>query len=157
MRSTLLIFIEMRSTLLILTCLATRCAASLPASYPQVLSQTLKVRGGARLSPDARAFFVIEQILKRVAGQEAELDFNVTKVRELPESEILRVLTLAAVGNFTSSKADDFQRQVSVVVDPDGKGFDVEWQAGDSALAVEVMLIILCLVHFKKWAQEQLA
>lgn len=133
------------------------CRASLPATYPQVLGQTLAVKGGARLSPDARAFFVLEQVLKRVAGQEADIDFNTTKVRELPESEIMRILTLAAVGNFTSSKASNFQRPFSVVIEPDGRGFDFEYKAGDSALAVEVMLIILCLVQFKRWAQEQRA
>lgn len=128
-------------------------SASLPASYASVLSSTLSVKGGARLEPDAQAWFALEQILKRVAAQDPALDLNITKIREASDDEILRLLTLAAIGNFTSNKASSLEQPYKVGIDQSGK-LVVELE-NNSGLAVEAMLIILCVVLFKKWYDEE--
>jgi hypothetical protein len=137
---------------LILLCLAHEISASLPVSYANVLSSTLSVKGGARLEPEAQAWFTLEQILKRVAAQDPALDLNITKIREASDDEILRLLTLAAIGNFTSNKANSLLQPFKVAIDQSGK-LIIE-QENDSGLAVEAMLIILCVILFKKWYDE---
>lgn len=140
-------------TPLCLLCQLAACA--LPPSYPSVLASTLRVRGGARLSASSSSYFFVEQLLKRVAGQPASDDLNLTSVRSASDEELLRVLTLAAVGNFTSSRASSWQQPFSVVLDPEARSFAVESPGASAAVAVEVMLIVLCLVHFKRWLDEQ--
>lgn len=132
-------------------------SCALPPSYPSVLSSTVRVRGGARLSASSSALFSMEQVLKRAAGLDPSLDFNLSKVREAPDEELLRLLTLAAVGNFTSSRASSWKQPFSVVLEPDAQGFSVETPGASSAVAVEVMLVVLSLVHFKRWLEEQAA
>lgn len=92
--------------------------------------------------------------VKRVLGSDPALPLNVSTLRELPDPELLRVLLLAVVGNFTTAAADDWQQPCSVSLDPHtGLWFSRE-QADLASLAQKVILMLLVAAQFKLWVEE---
>lgn len=135
--------------------------AELPPYYAQVLSDTVGFLGGATADPDGayvlgpRAALALEQQLKRVTGADEARDLNLTEVRALPDAALYRLLTLAAVGNFTSARASGWQQPASVSVVPE-TGLFVLSNPGDSSdEALRVLLLIMCAVMFKRWMEDE--
>ena len=106
---------------------------------------------------NSAASLALEQQLKRVLGADAAEDLNVTAVRGLADFDLYRLLTLAAIGNFTTAKASSWQQPVQVLVVPSTGLFVVSGVTDASDVTVRVLLIIMCAVHFKKWMQEQVS
>ena len=135
--------------------------ATLPLYYGQVLSEAVGFHGGATPDPDgsyvlgSRAALALEQQLKRVIGADESKDLNLTQVRELPDFEIYRLLTLAALGNFTTARASGWQQPVSVSVVPETGLFVVSGAGGSSDAALRVLLLIMCAVMFKRWMEDE--
>lgn len=135
--------------------------ATLPAYYGQILSDAVGFWGGARLDPDgsyilgSRAALALEQQLKRVIGADEAKDLNLTEVRTLPDKNLYRVLTLAALGNFTTTRASGWQQPVSVSVVPETGLFVLTSAGGSSDAALRVLLLILCAVVFKRWMEDE--
>ena len=101
-----------------------------------------RFKGGA--TPDAAfaldspAALELEQQLKRVIGYDEGADLNISAVRFLSDYDLYRILTLAAIGNFTTAPASSWQQPVSVVVAPDTGLFVVQvWPL------IRVRLVIL--------------
>jgi hypothetical protein len=137
--------------------------AALPLYYGQVLSEAVGFHGGATPDPDgsyvlgSRAALALEQQLKRVIGADESKDLNMTQVRGLPDFELYRLLTLAALGNFTTARAPGWQQPVRVSVVPETGLFVVSGTGGSSDAALRVLLLIMCAVMFKRWMEDEAA
>jgi hypothetical protein len=146
-------------------CLLLGCAptarAELPAYYAQVLSQSVGFTGGATVDPDgsyvlgSRAALALEQQLKRVIGADEASDLNITQVRALPDFDLYRLLTLAALGNFTTARASSWQQPVQVSVLPESGLFVLSGATDSSDAALRVLLLIMCAVMFKRWMEDE--
>ena len=90
-------------------------------------------------------------------GYDEGSDLNISAVRFLSDYDLYRVLTLAAIGNFTTAPASSWQQPVSVVVAPDTGLFVIQGAGDPNAVAVRVLLLIMCAVHFKKWLEDTAA
>ena len=143
-------------------CLAAHPAATaLPAYYGQVLSATVGFQGGATLDADGSyvmssgAALALEQQLKRVMGADPSLGLNITDVRALPDYDLYRLLTLAAIGNFTTARAPPWRQPLAVAVAPETGLFVVDGDAASSDAALRVLLLIMCAVMFKRWMEDE--
>lgn len=97
----------------------------------------------------------LEQQLKRVAGFDAGEDLNITAVRGLSDYDLYRILTLAAIGNFTSAKSPGWQQPCTIAVVPGTGEFVAIDPNSSSDTAVRVLLLILCCVLFKRWIDDE--
>lgn len=138
------------------------CAGGeLPPYYAQILSDTVGFHGGATADPDgsyvlgSRAALALEQQLKRAIGANEARDLNLTEVRALPDAALYRLLTLAAVGNFTSARASSWQQPVSVSVVPETGRFVLAGADSSTDEALRVLLLIMCAVMFKRWMEDE--
>ena len=77
------------------------------------------------------------------------------QVRALPDFDLYRLLTLAAVGNFTTAKASAWQQPVTVAVAPESGLFVVRGRGGSSDAALRVLLVVMCAVMFKRWMEDE--
>lgn len=143
-----------------LTCLSP-ASAKLPVYFSEVLAASVALQDGS--TPDAqgayvlgsRAALALEQQLKRVIGADESLDLNVSQVRALPDFDLYRLLMLAAVGNFTTSKASAWQQPVAITVAPDTGLFVASGRGGASDAALRVLLVVMCAVMFKRWMEDE--
>jgi hypothetical protein len=135
-------------------CIASACAA--PAYFASVANQVLKLRGGASLGPDlsVQAVGALEQQVKRVLGDDPSQPLNVSSLRARSDPELLRVLLLAVLGNFTSAAGDAWQRPCSLVVDPRTGLVALDDTPALASLAQKVVLMLLVAVQFKQWVED---
>ena len=136
-------------------------AAALPAYYGQVLSSTVGFLGGATADQEGSyvmgsgAALALEQQLKRVIGADPSLGLNITDVRGLPDFDLYRLLTLAAIGNFTTARAAPWRQPLTVSVVPETGLFVIDGDAASSDAALRVLLLIMCAVMFKRWMEDE--
>jgi hypothetical protein len=124
--------------------------AQLPDDFAEIVGGSVGWRGGGGgLSSGAR--LGLEQQLKRVAGADPALGLNLTWVRGLGDGELVRLLLLAAVGNFTTGAGGGWQRPCTISAVP-GTGELVADVANESSdVALRVLLVILCAALFRQW------
>ena len=138
-----------------------RASAALPAYYGAVLSSTVGFLGGATVGTDGSyvmnsgAALALEQQLKRVIGADPSLGLNITEVRALPDFDLYRLLTLAAIGNFTSARGSPWRQPMTVSVVPETGLFVLNRDAASSDAALQVLLLIMCAVMFKRWMEDE--
>jgi hypothetical protein len=127
-----------------------------PAYFASVANQALRLRGGAVFGPDLSLSAVseLEQQVKRVMGVDPSHPLNVSALRDQDDPELLRILFLAVLGNFTSLAADQWQAPCSLVLDPRTGRFTVEDQPSLPSLALKVIVMLLVAVQFKQWLDE---
>ena len=133
----------------------TLCAGT-PSYFPTVANQALKIKGDARFGTDLslQAVFQLEQQVKRVMGADPAKELNVSAIRALPDPELLRLLLLAVMGNYTSGASSDWQRPCSLVIDPRTGLVALDDPPALASLAQKVVLILLVAVQFKLWVDE---
>ena len=133
-----------------------RDAEAAPAYFASVANQALKLKGGASIGPDLslRAVVELEQQVKRVMGADPALELNVSALRDRSDPELLRVLFLAVLGNFTSGAGSNWQQPCSLVVDPRTGLVALEDTPALASLAQKVVLMLLVAVQFKQWVEE---
>jgi hypothetical protein len=133
--------------------------AKLPANYAQILEGCVGFHDGANADGSyvlgAKAALALEQQLKRVIGADEALDFNISQVREVPDQDLYRLLTLAVVGNFTSAKGSRWQQTFSVAVVQETGLFVINNGSTASDAALRVLLIVMCAVMFKRWVEDE--
>jgi hypothetical protein len=131
------------------------CAAT-PSYFPSVANQVLRLKGDARFGADlgVKAVAELEKQAKRVMGADPSAELNMTVARELSDPELLRLVLLAVLGNFTSAASSDWQRPCSLVVDPRSGLFALEDPPALASLAQRVVLMLLVAVQFKLWVDE---
>lgn len=135
--------------------LCVSCAGA-PSYFPVVANQVLRLRGDARFGTDlsVKAVAELEKQAKRLMGADPSLELNMTALRELSDPELLRLVLLAVLGNFTSAAASDWHRPCSIVVDPRSGLFAQEDPPALASLAQKVVLMLLVAVQFKLWVDE---
>ncbi len=93
--------------------------------------------------------------MKRVMAADPGADLNVSALRDRPDPELLRVLLLAVLGNFTTGAAGGgWERPCNLVVDPRTGLVALEEPPALASLAQRVVLMLLVAVQFKQWAEE---
>jgi hypothetical protein len=140
--------------LLLLACAVSALAA--PAYFASVANQALRLRGGPALGPDltVQAVLELEQQVKRVLGADPALDLNVSSLRDRPDPELLRILFLAVLGNFTSGASSGWERPCTLVVDTRTGLVGQEDKTALSSVAQKVVLMLLVAVQFKAWVEK---
>ena len=76
-------------------------------------------------------------------------------MRLLSDFDLYRVLTLAAVGNFSTARASGWQQPLSVAVVPETGLFAMNGDAASSDAALRVLLLIMCAAMFKRWMEDE--
>jgi hypothetical protein len=139
--------------LLFLACVP--CAGT-PSYFSAVANQALRIKGDARFGTDLtlQAVFQLEQQAKRAMGADPALPLNVSAIRDLPDPELLRLLLLAGMGNYTSGASGDWQRPCSLVIDPRTGLAALEDPPALASLAQKVVLMLLVAVQFKLWVED---
>ena len=66
-----------------------------------------------------------------------------------------RLLTLAAIGNFTTARAAPWRQPLTVSVVPETGLFVIDGDAASSDAALRVLLLIMCAVMFKRWMEDE--
>lgn len=133
---------------------ASRCEGA-PAYFANVANQVLRLEGGPLLGEGSlRALSGLEQQVKRILGADPALDLNVSSVRELQDPDLLRILFLAVLGNFTSAAAADWQQPCQLVVDTHSGLVQVRDTLPVASLALKVVVTLLVAVQFKQWVSD---
>ena len=135
--------------------MAVSCAAT-PAYFASVANQALRLRGGAAIGSDlgVRAVLELEQQVKRVMGADPAQELNVSSLRDRGDPELLRILFLAVLGNFTSGVASSWQQPCRLVIDTRTGLVGLEDSPALASLAQKVVLMLLVAVQFKQWVEE---
>lgn len=142
--------------------LAVSCVPSAlptPAYFATVANQVLRMKGGPRLAESGgllniQAATELEKQVKRVMAADPYSDLNVSALRDRPDPELLRLLFLAVLGNFSSAAAAEWNRPCSLVVDPETGQVALETPAPLASLALKVVLVLLVAVQIRQWVAE---
>lgn len=131
--------------------------ACTPEYFASVANQVLRLQGGALLGGDmhVRAVTELEQHAKRVMGADPALDLNVSALRDRPDPELLRLLLLAVLGNFTSAAAPDWNQPCRLVVDPQSGRIALQDTPPTASVALKVVVVLLVAVQLYRKLAEQ--
>ena len=80
----------------------------------------------------------------------ADLELNVSALRDRPDPELLRILLLAVIGNFTSSKAAQWQQPCSIQMEPRTGALVISDTSAPANVALRVLVLVLCLVNVRQ-------
>lgn len=141
-----------------LLALAVLGAVATPPYFASVANSVLRTRGGVMLgSLDTAPIMRLEQQVKRVIGADPSQPLNVSDTQALTEEALLKILLLAVLGNFTSSAAASWEQPCSILLDPEDGRFVRGDGGSQERPALIVIVILLMLVEFVRWAQKSLA
>ena len=142
--------------IIIASLVTTGSNAILPSLYLKVVEDCVGFQGGIGMAGlNTGGMLGLEQQLKRVAGVDAGMDLNITAIRAMSDYDLYRILTLAAIGNFTSAKAPAWQQPCTIAVVPNTGEFVAIDPNSSSDTAVRVLLLILCCVLLKRWIDDE--
>jgi len=127
-----------------------------PPYFASVANKVLQLKGKAQFSDvNVAAIMALEQQVKRIMGSDPSMDLNVTELRDKSDSELLGVLLLAVLGNFTTAAGSSWHQPCSLVVDPLTGGVVAVTPPVVSTLALKVVVILLIVVQFRQWIREE--
>lgn len=120
-----------------------------PDYFPSVANQVLRMQGKALLGEDMQQMAVreLEQQVKRVMAADPALPLNVSSLRDRPDTELLRILFLAVLGNFTSAAAPEWGQPCRLVVDPNTGKVALEDPPPMESIALKVVVVLLVAVQ----------
>ena len=133
--------------------LASICAAcssyAAPDYFPSVADQVFRVQGRAKIGSDTQTLAVreLEQQVKRVMAADPALPLNVSSLRDRPDPELLRILLLAVLGNYTSAISQDWGQPCRLVVDPLSGSIQLEDEPPTESIALKVVVVLLVAVQ----------
>jgi len=123
--------------------------------FPSVANTVLKMRGGASLSGvDVLAVSQLEQQVKRVIQADPAQDLAMSSVRAMTDQDLLRVLLLAVIGNFTSAQGNSWNQPCTLVVDPKTGQVEIQEQPVLAGIALKVIVVILIAVQIRQWVWD---
>ena len=142
----------MRAPLRLLLALLPAIAHAAPEYFASVANQALRLQGGPLLGGDmgVDAVLGLEQQVKRVMGADPALDLNVSSLRDRPDPELLRILLLAVLGNYTSAASPDWNRPCSLVVDPQTGLVALHDAPAAVSLSLKVVVVLLVAVQLQR-------
>lgn len=141
-----------------IACVLVQGAQATPEYFVSVANQALRLRGGVLLGGDTHVQAVreLEQQAKRVMGADPGQDLNVTSLRDRPDSELLRILLLAVLGNYTSAAAPEWNQPCRLEVDPQTGLVTAQDAAPGVSISLKVAVVLLVAVQLKiKMAESQ--
>ena len=146
------------ANLLPLTTLALLCSSSssaradLPPYFAAVTQTVLHFTDSADIgaSSDLQALRSLAGQVKRVMAAPPDLELNVSALRDRPDPELLRILLLAVIGNFTSSKAAQWQQPCSIQMEPRTGALVISDTSAPANVALRVLVLVLCLVNVRQ-------
>ena len=144
--------------ILVALTLAKHTALATPEYFTSVANQALRLQGGALFGGDmhVQAVIELEQQVKRVMGADPALDLNVSSLRDRPDPELLRILFLAVLGNYTSAAAPDWNQPCRLVVDPTTGRVALHEAPPTVSLSLKVVVVLLVTVQIqRKMAEAQ--
>jgi len=132
------------------------CAPT-PAYFIPVANRVLRMTGGVVFGDmTVPAVSRLEQQVKRIMGANPADDLNVSSVCGMPEPEILRILLLAVLGNFTTSTAHSWHQPFTLEVSPTTGAIHLKSNAGDSCTVLTIVVILLICVQVRQyWLEEK--
>lgn len=135
-------------------CLARAAAA--PEYFSSIANEALRLQGGALLGGDmhVNAVLELEQQVKRVMGADPALDLNVSALRDRPDTELLRILFLAVLGNYTSAASPQWDQPCRLVVDPTTGLVALHNSPPPVSVALKVVVILLVAVQIQRRMAE---
>jgi hypothetical protein len=107
------------------------------------------VQGKARIGSDTQTLAVreLEQQVKRVMAADPSLPLNVSSLRDRPDPELLRILLLAVLGNYTSAISQEWGQPCRLVVDPLSGSIQLEDEPPTESIALKVVVVLLVAVQ----------
>jgi hypothetical protein len=87
-------------------------------------------------------------------GADPSLDLNVSALRDRPDPELLRILLLAVLGNYTSAASPDWNRPCSLVVDPQTGLVALHDEPAAVSLSLKVVVVLLVAVQLQRKLAE---
>jgi hypothetical protein len=129
-----------------------------PDYFASVANQALRLQGGALLGGDlhVQAVTELEQQVKRVMGADPSLPLNVSALRDRPDPELLRILFLSVLGNFTSAAAPDWNQACRLVVDPTTGRVALQEAPLTVSISLKVVVVLLVAAQMlRKMADAQ--
>ena len=137
--------------------LLTTVSSAAPPYFGVVANQVLRLQGGMSLGGDMQlqAVAQLEQQVKRVMGADPSLELNVSALRDRPDPELLKILFLAVLGNFTSAAGAEWGQSCSLVIDPLTGLVTPRDQPPMGSTAIKVVLILLVAVQVKHWVLQR--
>jgi hypothetical protein len=129
-------------------------AMAIEPYFASVANAVLATKDGSRFaSSNVPALLQLEQQVKRVMAADPSKDLNVSEVREWSDIQILRILLLAVMGNFTVG--DKGPMECSLQIDAD-TGYIVPESPGTTpSVALKIILAILVVIQLRYWYQEE--
>ena len=128
-----------------------------PGYFVSVANKALRMKGGVVFGDmTVPAISRLEQHVKRVMGANPAEDLNVSSVCTMPEPEILRILFLAVLGNFTTSTAHSWHQPFRLEVSPATGSISMRSDTGDSCTVLSIVVILLICVQVRQyWLEEK--
>jgi hypothetical protein len=146
----------MKLVVVLMSVLSLTGGGATPEYFVSVANQALRLRGGVLLGGDThvRAVTELEQQVKRVMGADPALDLNVTSLRDRPDTELLRILFLAVLGNYTSAAAPDWNQPCRLGVDPQTGLVHLHDESQGVSISLKVAVVLLVAVQMKQKIAE---
>lgn len=148
---------QLASIAVLLVTICMHATNATPAYFASVANQVLRLQGGARLTEgelQAQAVVELEKQVKRVMGANPSADLNVSALRSHTDPDLLRILLLAMLGNFTTAAGAGWNRPCDLVVDPENGRVTLQNAPPLESLALKVVLVLLVAVQVRQWVRE---
>ncbi len=127
-------------------------AHAAPDYFASVANKALRIQGNAQLSQDTNSevILALEQQVKRVMGADPTLPLNVSSIRDREDPELLRILFLAVIGNFTSAASAEWSQPCALVINAETGGVELKEFAQTESLALKVVVVLLVVVQLHR-------
>ena len=127
-----------------------------PPYFASVANKVLQLKGKVQFSDlNVVSIGILEQQVKRIMGSDPSKDMNVTELRDKSDSDLLAILLLAVLGNFTTAAGSSWRQPCSLVIDPLTGMVEAVTPPIVSTLALKVVVVLLIAVQFRQWIREE--
>ena len=127
-----------------------------PPYFASVANKVLQMKGKVQFSDlNVAAISTLEQQVKRIMGSDPSTDMNVTKLREKSDADLLAILLMAVLGNFTTAAGASWHQPCSLVIDPLTGRVEAVTPPVVSAIALKVVVVLLIAVQFRQWVRDE--
>ena len=120
--------------------------------FHTVYSSVFTMRDGSKLSfSESRAVDAMQGSVQRLLSVGKDTDL-LGAARELKDEDLLRILFLAVVGNFTVDQSPSaLPQRCALVIDPASGGFVLKDTEATQSVILEVLLLVSIVCLLKAW------
>lgn len=120
--------------------------------FHEVYSDVFTMRDGSKLDgSESKAVDAMQGSVQRLLAVGTGEDL-LGAARALPDEELLRILFLAVVGNFTTDQSPSaLPQKCALVVDPVSGGFVMKDVSTTQSVILEVLLLVSIVCLLKAW------